>query len=373
MSLASTSSVGPSVITRAEVEDVGPRREAGHQLDVVFDQQDREALDGLHLAERLRQRRRLDPIESGRRLVEQEQLGLGHQCPTDLDESALAEAEPFDRLVRELAQPEQVEHLVAAARAPRPSRARGPGRPSRTDRCRRRTRSAMKRWSRTVESANSSIRWKVRPIPARARRCTGRPVRSWPSSATVPASIDVTPSMQLKKVVFPAPLGPISPTRSPVVDVDADVVEREDPGEPLRDVGDLEQGAHATVSPARASSAGGSAGGVGRRPANAFCWRRCGLGRSSVHAVLDEALGVSGVEDRAEAEEDQHPLPRDREEPGIRPGSRRIQPRNAPLRTTGSNSTKANAAWIAPEMVRTPRVTTTTTHTRLTNGEKLLP
>lgn len=58
---------------------------------------------------------------------------------------------------------------------------------------------------------------------------------------------------------------------------------------------------------------------------------------------------------------------------GMRSGPRRIQPTNAPFRITGSKSTKAPAAWIAPLTVREPIVTTITTHTSATNGEKLLP
>ena len=55
-----------------------------------------------------------DPVEPRRWLVEEHQARLGHQRPTDLDESALAEAQALDRLVGEVAQAEQFEHLVGA-------------------------------------------------------------------------------------------------------------------------------------------------------------------------------------------------------------------------------------------------------------------
>ena len=79
----------------------------------------------------------------------------------------------------------------------------------------RRVRSAMSRCSRTVDSENSSMRWKVRPMPSRARSYTGRPLMSLPARCTVPVSGRRIPRTQLKKVVLPAPLGPMRPTRSP--------------------------------------------------------------------------------------------------------------------------------------------------------------
>ncbi len=78
-----------------------------------------------------------------------------------------------------------------------------------------RARSATSRWSRTVIPWNSSMRWNVRANPSRARRYTGSRVMSCPLNSTRPASGRSSPSRQLKNVVFPAPLGPMSPTDSP--------------------------------------------------------------------------------------------------------------------------------------------------------------
>ena len=89
------------------------------------------------------------------------------------------------------------EHVLPAI-APRPLRAR----------------SATRRCSRGDMPANSSMRWKVRPMPSRARRCVGTRVRSCPSKVIDPPSGVRMPSRQLKNVVLPAPFGPISPTSS---------------------------------------------------------------------------------------------------------------------------------------------------------------
>ena len=61
------------------------------------------------------------------------------------------------------------EHVLPAA-PPRPLRAR----------------SATRKCSRGDMPANSSMRWNVRPMPSRARRCVGTRVRSLPSNVIVP-------------------------------------------------------------------------------------------------------------------------------------------------------------------------------------------
>src|SRR5882672_644475 len=53
--------------------------------------------------------------------------------------------------------------------------------------------------------------WKVRRIPQRARRCADIASRSSPKQDTVPETGVTKPLRTLKKVVLPAPFGPISP------------------------------------------------------------------------------------------------------------------------------------------------------------------
>ena len=54
--------------------------------------------------------------------------------------------------------------------------------------------------------------WKVLAMPSLVIRSGGRPLIRLPSNSTSPSLGANSPVMQLKKVVLPAPLGPISPT-----------------------------------------------------------------------------------------------------------------------------------------------------------------
>src|SRR3954470_15708889 len=72
---------------------------------------------------------------------------------------------------------------------------------------------------RTFSCAGSSGKtfdtWNVRPMPARVRRNGGFDVMSAPSSSTRPLVGRSNPETRLKSVVFPAPLGPMTPSSSP--------------------------------------------------------------------------------------------------------------------------------------------------------------
>ena len=148
--------------------------------------------------------------------------GLGHEGAADLDQPALPEAEVLDRLVGQVAQPEQVEHLVAALDLVRPSAGpvrAGPSRGGRRPggRARRSAGARARSTRRTARCAGTSGR-----CPRRARRWTGRSLTSSPvAAAPCPVVGRSTPSTQLKNVVLPAPFGPISPTRSPSSTCDA--------------------------------------------------------------------------------------------------------------------------------------------------------
>ena len=56
--------------------------------------------------------------------------------------------------------------------------------------------------------------WKTRPM-YRARLCSGREVTSMPSMAMVPESTGHTPATALRRVDLPAPLPPMTVTKSP--------------------------------------------------------------------------------------------------------------------------------------------------------------
>ena len=69
-------------------------------------------------------------------------------------------------------------------------------------------------FSSAVMLLKSRMFWKVRAMPARTT-FSGFGGSFSPPSMTVPVVGMYIPVRQLKKVVFPAPLGPISPTISP--------------------------------------------------------------------------------------------------------------------------------------------------------------
>ena len=90
--------------------------EAGRDLlDVVGDQHGGRRL-GVHGQHRQRGDQVLAPaeVEAGGRLVEQQQLGVGHQRPGDLDPLALALAEGAEGAVGQVPGPELGEQLVGA-------------------------------------------------------------------------------------------------------------------------------------------------------------------------------------------------------------------------------------------------------------------
>ena len=69
---------------------------------------------------------------------------------------------------------------------------------------------ATLRFSSTVSVPKSSSRWNVRPRPSLTRLCTGIDVMSFVPSITRPEVGLRTPVITLKRVVFPAPFGPIN-------------------------------------------------------------------------------------------------------------------------------------------------------------------
>src|SRR5437588_1021004 len=73
----------------------------------------------------------------------------------------------------------------------------------------------MTRFSSTVSDPNSSSRWNVRPTRSLARLCDGQSVTSYPKRWTRPETGFTFPVITLNSVVFPAPLGPMSPTICP--------------------------------------------------------------------------------------------------------------------------------------------------------------
>ncbi|MNW02533.1 hypothetical protein D3C71_1983370 [compost metagenome] len=70
----------------------------------------------------------------------------------------------------------------------------------------------MRMFSNTVALGNSARFWNVRPMPRAAIAWAGRSRMERPSSSMPPEVVSYSLLRQLNSVVFPAPLGPMSPT-----------------------------------------------------------------------------------------------------------------------------------------------------------------
>ena len=98
-------------------------------------------------------------------------------------------------------------------------------------------------FSRAVMWGNSLMFWNVLATPALVTR-SGRRGSGLPRKDTSPDVGVTSPVRQLKNVVLPAPLGPISPTISPSPTVEVDGVDRQQPAEALGHRPGLEQRRH---------------------------------------------------------------------------------------------------------------------------------
>src|SRR5262245_4739013 len=73
--------------------------------------------------------------------------------------------------------------------------------------------------SSTDSLGNKLVIWNVRASPRPVRRWLGQCVTSWPNSRTWPDVAGKMPVITLKRVVLPAPLGPMMALRSPAISV----------------------------------------------------------------------------------------------------------------------------------------------------------
>ena len=159
-----------------------PAARSADQLDVVLHEQDRDAPLALHL---LAGSRASSAVSSRSR--PDDGSSSSSSCGSVISARPIStsrpspEAQRLDRAVGDRVEAEQLEHARRRARC---SSAVGPAderaRPStaRRSRCGRARRRGGAR--ATVMPVNSSMRWNVRPIPSRARRCTGTRARSLP-------------------------------------------------------------------------------------------------------------------------------------------------------------------------------------------------
>jgi hypothetical protein len=158
------------------------------------------------VAQAMRQPRdRLDLAldQAGGDLVEQQHPRPGGERHADLEQPLLRRRDRGGRQGRLRLEPEQREdaRLVPQQRRDRTSAA-GEAQAEAT-------------FAATLSEAKTRGVWKVRAMPCSAKRCGAAPARGWPSANSSPEVGATTPDRALKKVVLPAPFGPMMPTSSP--------------------------------------------------------------------------------------------------------------------------------------------------------------
>ena len=149
-------------------------------------------------------------------------------------------------------------------------RLRLPARPSSSIACsarsrvsargKRRCSTAERRWSAqtaasivscTVSEGKMLATWNARPMPWRTISGGERPARSTPSSRIWPESGCSAPVIRLKKVLLPAPFGPITAVSEPSREIERDVIRRLDAAKRFRELADLEHGQSRSFAPSR--------------------------------------------------------------------------------------------------------------------------
>ena len=182
------------------------------------------------------ERARLVAVETRRRLVEQQQPGLGHQRAADLDQPPAPEAQRLDRPVGVTRQAEQLERRVDARVLVGARLRRSRARPSTARRCG--DASARRRAGAHAPSCptNSSMRWNVRPMPRRARLCVGSPPIDAPAEPHGAAVGPQRAEQAVEQRRLAGAVRPDQPDDLALADRQAHVVERGDAREPHRHV-----------------------------------------------------------------------------------------------------------------------------------------
>ncbi len=146
-------------------------------------------------------------------------------------------------------------------------------------------------FSSTVKRSNSPTPCSVRAIPSSARRSGLIRASDCPRQCSDPDSARTKPQIRLNRVVFPAPLGPITPTTSPEPDLERHAVERGDPAEADRRI------AHGQAGGGLASTRASYTSARARDKPDAKCAPAAPLSRGDRRARQDRGLAV-GVRDR---------------------------------------------------------------------------
>ena len=188
-----SSAQGAALLRVAHADDAQPIAQRFDLGQDVAGEQHRSSL-GLHLANAVLEYRLHERVESRRRFVEDQQLGVGGQRRDQADLLAVALGVGAGLLGR--VELEALEQLVAAPRS----------------------RSPRSRPNRSITSPPVRFGHKLTsPGTYANRRCSATASRhgSPPNRVTSPASARIKPSTTRMVVVFPAPFGPRNPCTSP--------------------------------------------------------------------------------------------------------------------------------------------------------------
>ena len=219
----------------------------------MLDEQDRDALLALYPAERFGELFRLAAVEARRRLVEQHQLRLRHEGPADLDEPADAEAQRLHRTVADGCETEQVEHVLRTLLL-------GRGRASEEQQVfPQRTPAVAHPFGDEEMLARRHAREQLDPLErardAEAGAFVRRNARELTPFEPHRSGIELQQTQQaVEECRLPRPVRSDQPDDLTFADFYADVVERGDAGEHLRDALGGEQRGHDAGPPAAARS-----------------------------------------------------------------------------------------------------------------------
>ena len=178
-------------------------------------------------------------------------LGSGQQDRGEVDDPPGPRRQLGDAVVAEAVEPERLDHLGhAVALVPlEPPRRRAARGSSPAHRPGSRASAVRRSVSSTESSGKRRQSWKDRTTPIAARSSGRSSSRSRPSTETEPCAGETMPEMTSSSVVFPDPLGPMSPTIDPGSTVRSHVLEGPHPAEVDGDALDDEPGGgHAAVA-----------------------------------------------------------------------------------------------------------------------------
>ena len=216
----------------AFVHDDDTVGETHHHLELVLDQQDRQAF-GFQFGDQPLHFAGLGRVHAGGRFVEQQQPRLERQRTRDFDTAPVGVGQAVSRLIdaaaadaRRTVPGSPLPLRAAAPLRPSPTAGRNSASPSSSNgpisgtaglTARSRVCAPIRTFSITLRLPNTRPSWNVRAMPRPASLSGEKPVIGLPSKPDLAARRAVSsPVTRLNRVVLPAPFGPMMLTSSPL-------------------------------------------------------------------------------------------------------------------------------------------------------------